>query len=175
MIYCMASSIFFKHKKLVVVLKNFGWIFLAITICICHNHMISLYLNTKEIVSIISLIVTAISSYTNFLLSWTNKLVEIKKNWPSNFRICIENLSGSSQRISRIFEMISVVNQLIIVILVISIFGFVKSDLNEICSAYSGRRIYLDENGSGAIQAANVTASTLKNVRKLFYSLFFQW
>lgn len=68
--------------------------------------------------------------------------------------------------------MISAVNQsAIIVILFISIFKFVKSDSNEICSAYSGRRIYLDENGSGAIQAANVTASTLKNVREWVYYL----
>lgn len=68
-------------------------------------------------------------------------------------------------------EMISAVKQLtIIVILVISIVGFVNSEnSNEICSQYTGRRIYLDENGSGTIQAVNVTASTLKNVRKLFF------
>ncbi|XP_055317756.1 uncharacterized protein LOC129576557 isoform X2 [Sitodiplosis mosellana] len=60
--------------------------------------------------------------------------------------------------------MILGVNQrTVIVIFVISIVGSVSSDSNEICSAYSGRRMYLDENGSGAIQAANVTASTLKN------------
>lgn len=55
--------------------------------------------------------------------------------------------------------------QLIFVILVIFIIGFIQCDSNEICSTYSGRRIYLDENGSGSIQAANVTASSLKNVR----------
>lgn len=62
--------------------------------------------------------------------------------------------------------MISVGKQLkIIVILVISVAKAVFCDSNEICSTYSGRRIYLDQNGSGSIQAVNVTASTLKNVR----------
>lgn len=40
-----------------------------------------------------------------------------------------------------------------------------QSDFNEICSSFSGRRIYLDDNGSGYIQAANITVSNLQNVR----------
>lgn len=54
---------------------------------------------------------------------------------------------------------------IIIVICVISIATNVISDSNEICSTFSGRRIYLDQSGNGSIQAVNVTASTLKNVR----------
>lgn len=61
--------------------------------------------------------------------------------------------------------MISIRKQHIIVILVIFIVALVQSDSNEICSTHSGRRIYLDENGSGILRAANVTASSLKNVR----------
>ncbi|XP_031625338.1 uncharacterized protein LOC116342012 [Contarinia nasturtii] len=51
----------------------------------------------------------------------------------------------------------------IIVIFLISIGKLVHSDTNEICSTFSGRRIYSDQDGSGSIQAANVTSSTLKN------------
>lgn len=81
--------------------------------------------------------------------------------------------SGIFESVFVAFEMMSILNRLkIIVIFVFPIVGFVASDSNEICSAYSGRRIYLDENGSGAIQAANVTASTLKNVRKWFRIFF---
>ena len=53
----------------------------------------------------------------------------------------------------------------IIVLLVISISAIVYCVPNEICSTFSGRRIYLDENGHGAIQAANISESSLKNVR----------
>lgn len=57
---------------------------------------------------------------------------------------------------------------IIIVIFVISIATIVLSDSNEICSTFSGRRIYLDQNGNGSIQAVNVTASTLKNVSIIY-------
>lgn len=40
-----------------------------------------------------------------------------------------------------------------------------QSDFNEICSSFSGRRIYLDDNGSGYLQSANITSSNLQNVR----------
>lgn len=56
----------------------------------------------------------------------------------------------------------------IIVICVILIVANAQSDFNEICSSFSGRRIYLDQNGSGYIQAANITASNLQNVRLNF-------
>lgn len=62
-----------------------------------------------------------------------------------------------------IFEMFSVGYVVIIVILIATI---ILSDAHEICSTFSGRRIYSDQNGNGSIQAVNVTASTLKNVRK---------
>lgn len=48
---------------------------------------------------------------------------------------------------------------------VISISAIAFCDPNEICSTFSGRRIYSDENGHGTIQAVNVSASNLKNVR----------
>lgn len=47
-----------------------------------------------------------------------------------------------------------------------------QSDFNEICSSFSGRRIYLDDNGSGYIQAANITTSNLQNVRINLIFLF---
>lgn len=69
--------------------------------------------------------------------------------------------------------MISARNQLMcIVILMIFNIDHVQSDSIEICSAYSGRRIYLDQNKSGTIRAVNVTASTLKNVRFSLFRLF---
>lgn len=55
----------------------------------------------------------------------------------------------------------------IAVILVVFISEFVYCDPNEICSKFSGRRIYLDENGHGSIQAVNISTSNLKNVRLL--------
>lgn len=61
--------------------------------------------------------------------------------------------------------------QLIRLILVIFVIGLIKCDSNEICSTFSGRRVYLDENGSGSIQAANVTVSSLKNVRFFSFNL----
>lgn len=55
-----------------------------------------------------------------------------------------------------------------VVFLVIEISAIVNCDPNEICSTFSGRRIYLEENGQGAIRAVNVSASNLKNVRYCF-------
>lgn len=67
------------------------------------------------------------------------------------------------------FEMFSAgKHPLIIVISVILIATIVPCDANEICSTFSGRRIYLEQYGNGSIEALNVTASTLKNVRQLF-------
>lgn len=61
----------------------------------------------------------------------------------------------------------------IIVICVILIVANAQSDFNEICSSFSGRRIYLDQNGSGYIQATNITASNLQNVRLNFIFFVF--
>lgn len=61
----------------------------------------------------------------------------------------------------------------VIVICVVLIVATAQSDFNEICSSFSGRRIYLDHNGSGYIQAANITASNLQNVsEKKLKSMF---
>lgn len=54
---------------------------------------------------------------------------------------------------------------IIVVLSVVSISAIVYCDPNEICSTFSGRRIYLDENGHGAIQAVNISTTNLKNVR----------
>lgn len=59
----------------------------------------------------------------------------------------------------------------IVVFFVILITTNAQSDFNEICSVFSGRRIYLDQNGSGFIQAANITASHLQNVRLILILL----
>lgn len=56
----------------------------------------------------------------------------------------------------------------IVVLLVILMSAFISCDPNEICSTFSGRRIYLDENGHGAIRAVNISTSNLKNVRIKF-------
>lgn len=54
---------------------------------------------------------------------------------------------------------------IIVVLLVILISALVYCDPNEICSTFSGRRIYSDENGHGTIRAANISTTNLKNVR----------
>lgn len=54
---------------------------------------------------------------------------------------------------------------IIVGLTVILIMPIVYCDPNEICSTFSGRRIYSEENGQGVIQAVNVSTSNLKNVR----------
>lgn len=61
------------------------------------------------------------------------------------------------------------------VIIFILIIVNAQSDFNEICSSFSGRRIYLDDKGSGYIQAANITTSNLQNVRINFKKIDFKY
>lgn len=58
---------------------------------------------------------------------------------------------------------------IIVLLLVILISELVYCDPNEICSTFSGRRIYSDKNGRGTIQAANISTSNLKKVRLIVH------
>lgn len=58
------------------------------------------------------------------------------------------------------------------------IVDIISTDLNslrkhEICHSYSGRRIYLETNEQGILQATNVSEPNYKNVRKIisFFNL----
>lgn len=86
----------------------------------------------------------------------------------------LQSLNISAHFVAIQFEMIFVANwRNIIVLVVLSIVVFVQSDSNEICSTFSGRRIYLDQSRSGSIQAVNVSASNVKDVRSdLFFYIF---
>lgn len=55
----------------------------------------------------------------------------------------------------------------IIVVILVSVAAIVKCDISDVCSTYSGRRIYIDQDGSGHIHAANISTTNQKNVRFL--------
>lgn len=62
----------------------------------------------------------------------------------------------------------SIAKQLIIVGILVA-GASVNCDISDVCSTYSGRRIYVEQDGSGHIHAANITTTNTKNVRFFFY------